>query len=94
MWETVYLFFRLICFTFVSSTTLEEFLKEGSDVAGVDGLVSVMLDVIKAIEHLHKIGICHNDVTAPNVLISFSEGVGNRTSDIIIALLNSFDELS
>lgn len=66
----------LICFTFVSSTTLEEFWKESSMMcdAGLHELLRVMIDIIKAIEHLHKIGICHNDINPSNVLISFSEG--------------------
>ena len=69
--------FRLICFSFVSSTTLEEFLQENTGIceAGFNGLLNVMVDVIKAIEHLHKIGICHNDVRPSSVLVSFNEGV-------------------
>ena len=43
--------------------------------AGLHELLRVMIDIIKAIEHLHKIGICHNDINPSNVLISFSEGV-------------------
>lgn len=68
---------RLICFAFVSSTTLGDFLKESVDTCapGISRLLSIMLDVIKAIEHLHKIGICHNDITPSNVLICFNEGV-------------------
>ncbi|XP_078369213.1 uncharacterized protein LOC144653157 isoform X3 [Oculina patagonica] len=67
----------LICFTFVSSTTMGDFLKESVDTCapGISRLLSIMVDVIKAIEHLHKIGICHNDITPSNILICFNEGV-------------------
>lgn len=80
MFDFYFSYFRLICFTFVSSTTLEEFLQESTGAASFCELLSVMIDVIKALEHLHKIGICHNDVCPSNVLISFTEGVGRHIS--------------
>lgn len=67
----------------MSSTTLEEFLQENAGIceAGFNGLLSVMIDVIEAIEHLHKIGICHNDVRPSSVLVSFNEGVSTIHKD-------------
>lgn len=60
---------------------MNDYLREsvGTHAPGVLRLLSVMLDVNRAIEHLHKIGICHNDITPSNVLISFNEGVSWNT---------------
>jgi len=60
---------------------MDDYLREnvGTCAPGILRLLSVMLDVSRAIEHLHKIGICHNDITPSNVLISFSEGVSQNT---------------
>ena len=56
---------------------MDDYLREnvGTCAPGILRLLSVMLDVNRAIEHLHKIGICHNDITPSNVLISVNEGV-------------------
>ena len=60
---------------------MDDYLEEsvGTLAPGILQLLSVMLDVNRAIEHLHKIGICHNDITPSNVLISFNEGVSWNT---------------
>lgn len=75
---SLFLFFRFICFSFVSSTTLEDVLGERTEICGQSinfDFLCVMFDVIKAIEHLHKIGICHNDICASNVLVSSNNEV-------------------
>ena len=60
---------------------MDDYLREsvGARAPGILRLLSLLLDVNRAIEHLHKIGICHNDITPSNVLISFNEEVSWNT---------------
>ena len=61
----------------MSSTSLSDFLNEGVGRCEptITQLLIVLLDVVKAVEHLHKTGICHNNISPSNVLVSFNEGV-------------------
>ena len=68
-----YLFFfsilRLICYEFVSSSTLEDFLCDKGTVLNFDGVCAIASDVISAIERLEDLGILHNNITTSNILI-------------------------
>jgi len=60
---------RLICYDFVSSSTLEDFLCEKGTVLNFDAVCAIAGDVISAIERLQDLGIFHNNITTNNILI-------------------------
>ena len=60
---------RLICYDFVSSSTLEDFLCEKGTVLNFDAVCAIACDVISAIERLQDLGIIHNKITTSNILI-------------------------
>ena len=62
-------FLRLICYEFVSSSTLEDFLCDKGTVLNFDGVCTVATDVISAIERLEDLGILHNNISTRNILI-------------------------
>ena len=62
-------FLRLICYEFVSSSTLEDFLCDKGTVLHFDGVCTVATDVISAIERLEDLGILHNNISTRNILI-------------------------
>ena len=66
-----FLFFlsSLICYDFVSSSTLEDFLREKGTVLDFDAVCAIACDVISAIERLQDHGILHNNITTRNILI-------------------------
>ncbi|KAM7440722.1 hypothetical protein ABFA07_010120 [Porites harrisoni] len=59
----------LICYEFVSSSTLEDFLCDKGTVLNFDGVCTVATDVISAIERLEDLGILHNNISTRNILI-------------------------
>ncbi|KAJ7371534.1 hypothetical protein OS493_024874 [Desmophyllum pertusum] len=59
----------LICYDFVSSSTLEDFLCEKGTVLNFDAVCAIACDVISAIERLQDLGILHNNITTSNILI-------------------------
>ena len=59
----------LICYDFVSSSTLEDFLCEKGTVLNFDAVCAIACDVISAIERLQDLGILHNNITTNNILI-------------------------
>ncbi|XP_020614314.1 uncharacterized protein LOC110052523 [Orbicella faveolata] len=59
----------LICYDFVSSSTLEDFLCEKGTVLNFDTVCAIACDVISAVERLQDLGILHNNITTSNVLI-------------------------
>ena len=67
-----FLFFSksLICFDFVSSSTLEDFICEKGTVIDFESICAVACDVLGAIEGLQEVGILHNNITTQNILIS------------------------
>jgi len=66
-----YFFFSssLICYDFVSSSTLEDFLSKKGTVLNFDAVCAIACDVISAIERLQDFGILHNNITTSNILI-------------------------
>ena len=62
-------FFSLICYDFVSSSTLEDFLCEKGTVVNFDTVCAIACDVISAVERLQDLGILHNNITTSNILI-------------------------
>ena len=60
---------RLICYDFVSSLTLEDFISKKGTVLNFDAVCAIACDVISAIERLQDLGILHNNITASNILI-------------------------
>ena len=62
-------FSSLICYDFVSSSTLEDFLCEKGTVLNFDAVCAIACDVISAIERLQDLGILHNNITTSNILI-------------------------
>ncbi|KAL9987529.1 hypothetical protein ACROYT_G001853 [Oculina patagonica] len=79
----------LICYEFVSSSTLEDFLCEKGTVLDCDGVCAIACDVISAIERLQDHGILHNNITTNNILI----GQCPRLPPII-AVLGGFSRVS
>ena len=67
-----FLFFSksLICFDFVSSSTLEDLICEEGTVIDFESICAVACDVLVAIEGLQELGILHNNITTQNILIS------------------------
>jgi len=65
----LFLFLSLICYDFVSSSTLEDFLREKGTVLDFDAVCAIACDVISAIERLQDLGILHNNITTRNILI-------------------------
>ncbi|KAJ7371548.1 hypothetical protein OS493_024889 [Desmophyllum pertusum] len=59
----------LICYDFVSSSTLEDFLCENGTVLNFDAVCAIACDVISAIERLQDLWILHNNITTSNILI-------------------------
>ena len=59
----------LICYDFVSSSTLLDFLCEKGTVLNFDTVCAIACDVISAVERLQDLGILHNNITASNILI-------------------------
>ena len=59
----------LICYDFVSSSTLDDFLCEKGTVLNYDAVCAIAYDVISAIERLEDLGILHNNITTNNILI-------------------------
>ena len=60
----------LICFDFVSSSTLEDLICEEGTVIDFESICAVGCDVLVAIEGLQELGILHNNITTQNILIS------------------------
>ncbi|KAJ7380774.1 hypothetical protein OS493_007152 [Desmophyllum pertusum] len=58
----------LICYDFVSSSTLEDFICKSGTVLNFDAVCAIACDVIGAIERLQDVGILHNNITS-NILI-------------------------
>ncbi|KAL9987510.1 hypothetical protein ACROYT_G001832, partial [Oculina patagonica] len=59
----------LICYDFVSSSTLKDFLCEKGIILNFDAVCAIACDVISAIERLQDHGILHNSITTNNILI-------------------------
>ena len=59
----------MICYDFVSNSTLEDFLCKKGTVLNFDVVCAIACDVINAIERLHDQGIIHNNITTKNILI-------------------------
>ena len=66
---SLFSFLRLICYDFVSSSTLKDFLCEKGTVLDFDAVCAIAYDVISAIERLQDLGILHNNITTNNILI-------------------------
>ena len=64
-----FFFLSLICYEFVSGSTLEEFLCEEGAVLNFNAVCAIACDVISAIERLQDLGILHNNITTSNILI-------------------------
>ena len=60
---------RLICYEFVSSSTLEDFLCDKGTVLNFDAVCAIASDIINAIERLEDLGYLHNNITTNNILI-------------------------
>ena len=69
----------LICYDFVSSTTLEDFLCEKGTVLNLDTVYAIACNLISAVERPQDLGILHNNITTSNLLI----GQCPRVSKII-----------
>ena len=69
---------RLICYDFVSSSTLLDFLCEKGTVLNFDTMCAIACDVISAIERLQDLGILHNNIKASNILIGQFPRVSKR----------------
>lgn len=59
----------LICYDFVSSSTLQNFLCNKGTVINFDAVCAIACDVIGAIERLQELGMVHNNVTTSNIFI-------------------------
>ena len=64
-----FFFYSLICYEFVSVSTLEDFLCKKGTVLNFDTVCAIAYDVISAIERLQDLGILHNNITTSNILI-------------------------
>ena len=60
----------LICFDYVSSSTLEDLICEKGIVIDFESICAVACDVLGAIEGLQELGLLHNNITTRNILIS------------------------
>ncbi|PFX15365.1 G-protein coupled receptor GRL101 [Stylophora pistillata] len=60
----------LICYDFVSSSTLEDFICEKGTVIDFESICTVACDVLGALEELQELGVLHNNITTRNILIS------------------------
>ena len=65
----LFVFLSLICYDFVSSSTLEDYLCDKGTVLNLDAVCAIACDVISAIESLQDLGILHNNITTSNILI-------------------------
>ena len=68
----------LICYDFVSSSTLLDFLCEKGTVLNFDTVCAIACDVISAVERLQDLGILYNNITASNILIGQCPRVSKR----------------
>ena len=57
------------------SSTLDSFLEKMGPVINFDTVCAITVDVIRAIEQLEHLGICHNNITTRNILITSCQGV-------------------
>ncbi|XP_031561610.1 uncharacterized protein LOC116297509 isoform X2 [Actinia tenebrosa] len=59
----------LICYDFVSSTSLEDYLKDSQTTINFDSLCAIALDLCNALEELHRHGVVHNNIKPSNIFI-------------------------
>ena len=59
----------------MSSSTLDSFLEKMGPVINFETVCAITVDVIRAIEQLEHLGICHNNITTRNILITSCQGV-------------------
>ena len=88
-----FFFLSLICFDFVSSSTLEDFICEKGTVIDFESICAVACDVLGAIEGLQELGILHNNITTSNILISQCPRVSQVVKLLTISQSFSFSKL-
>ena len=89
IWFTLFTFSlksSLLCYDFLSSTTLDELLRKSRGTLNLDVVLEVAIDLIYAIQCMEQKGVVHNNITRANVLI----GRGLRVIFIWYNMLTCF----
>ena len=73
----------LICYDFVSSSTLEDFICEKGTVIDFESICTVACDVLGALEELQELGVLHNNITTRNILISQCAKVSKVVKELV-----------
>lgn len=68
----------LLCYDYVSNTTLDGFLRNSRITFNLDVVLAVVIDLIYAIQYMEQKGVVHNSIITANVLI----GRGRRIPPI------------
>jgi len=56
--------------SYVEGITLKQYLKQNSGKLPLDAVLNIMLPIMKALEHVHKAGILHRDISPDNIYIT------------------------